>query len=320
MPTITTIGTATIDIFLELTDIFYHQEAAKGRFYCLPVGAKVPIEKQEEHFGGNAANTAVGFKRLGLKTAIITSLGTSAKCDAVIRNLQTAGVDTRHVSISKGCKKGEVNLSYILDWHKDKTDRVILAYHRPKDFTKIRWPKAEWVYLTSLGADFTKVTATIPKSARVAINPGGYELDRGLPFLLPILKKTEALIVNKQEAAKLAQIHGGNDITFLLNALLKTGPKTVAITCGKQGAYAKQKDAKETFYIPSLSVNIQEVTGAGDAFASGFMTAYIKGKSLQECLRWGILNSTSCIQHIGAQNGLLTRAHLAKLYKKHYRV
>jgi ribokinase len=138
---------------------------------------------------------------------------------------------------------------------------------------------------------------------------------------MPTLRKTEVLILNKEEGAKLVHLYGnGTDYPFLLNTLFKLGPQTVVITDGRKGAYAKRKGTKETFHVPTLPVSVKEVTGAGDAFASGFLAAYAKRKTLQECLRWGILNSTSCIQEIGAQNGLLTLRTLQKLYKKHYPV
>ena len=73
---ITTVGTATIDTFLEAVDICYPKnKKRKENFYCFPVGGKVPIQNLEQHIGGNAANAAVGFSRLKLKTAIITSFG-----------------------------------------------------------------------------------------------------------------------------------------------------------------------------------------------------------------------------------------------------
>ena len=53
-----------------------------------------------------------------------------------------------------------------------------------------------------------------------------------------------------------------------------------------------------------------ERTGAGDAFGSGFLSAVIEGKTLEESLIWGTVNSASVIGYTGAQKGLLKEKDL----------
>ena len=55
-----------------------------------------------------------------------------------------------------------------------------------------------------------------------------------------------------------------------------------------------------------------EITGAGDALASGTVAALALGKPLAEALRWGSVNASAVLQEIGAQKGLLTREQLEK--------
>ena len=51
-------------------------------------------------------------------------------------------------------------------------------------------------------------------------------------------------------------------------------------------------------------------TGAGDAFASTFTAAIALGKTPDEALAWGPINSMSVVQYVGAQKGLLSREQL----------
>ena len=317
---ITTVGTATIDTFMELDDVLYRQDKqSRERYYCLPLGAKVSVKNLEKHFGGNAANTAVSFSNLKLRTAIITSIGDCASCKSVYENLKTKGVDISYISISKQCKKADINTAFILDWNKNKQDRIILSHHRLKDFERISWPKTKWIYITSLGVDYKTVVKQIPKASSIAWNPGGGEVAQGARFLLPMLNKTDILILNKSEAAQLVTIQPRTvNIEFLLNNLLKLGPRVVVITSGSNGAYAKDSHTREMYYEHSIATEVREVTGGGDAFASGFVSAYIKQKGLRECIRWGVLNASFCITKIGAQNGLLNFSEMSGLYKKQY--
>ncbi len=93
----------------------------------------------------------------------------------------------------------------------------------------------------------------------------------------------------------------------------------VVVTSGKHGAAAGSGDGTTLFERAITLDSPQEVTGAGDAFAAGFCACYLYGEKITECLRWGILNATACIQQIGAQNGLLTFEEMKKGYRKQYR-
>ena len=312
-----TIGTAAIDAFLQIRDVKTRTDKQTfTREYAFPLGGKVPITHLEEHFGGNAVNAAVGFSRLGLKTAILTSLGTSAVSETLITYLKKRSVAIEWISKSK---KSAINRSYILDWEKDRSDRVILSYHQPKDFRNLRFPKTRFLYLTSLGEYFEEVARQIPKTPRLIFNPGGYELSLGAHALLPLLERAEILIVNKTEAANLLNVEEkATSDHFLISHISRLGPKIVVVTSGKHGASAGGRDGTVLFERSIPPDDLQEVTGAGDAFAVGFTSAYFYGKKLTECLRWGALNATACIQKIGAQNGLLTIGALRKRYKMEY--
>ena len=56
-------------------------------------------------------------------------------------------------------------------------------------------------------------------------------------------------------------------------------------------------------------------TGAGDAFSSTFTSALANGKSLEDALLWGPINSMSVVQYVGAQKGLLSREKLEEYLK-----
>jgi ribokinase len=74
-------------------------------------------------------------------------------------------------------------------------------------------------------------------------------------------------------------------------------------------------DGNDTWYMPPYP-DIQppyERTGAGDAFASTFISALALGKTPREALLWAPINSMSVVQKIGAQEGLLSRDVLEKL-------
>ena len=94
------------------------------------------------------------------------------------------------------------------------------------------------------------------------------------------------------------------------------GPKIICLTDGPNGAYAY--DGTDAWFVPAYPDPKPPVerTGAGDAFASTVTTALVMGKSLEEALLWGPVNSMNVVQHIGAQKGLLTQAELESWLNK----
>ncbi|MBP9818797.1 MAG: carbohydrate kinase family protein [Candidatus Pacebacteria bacterium] len=138
------------------------------------------------------------------------------------------------------------------------------------------------------------------------------------------------------------------DIKVLLDGLRALGPKLPVITDGPHGAYTYIEDteagasggtangdvstvqtggttgtsATQTGeYIGHLAIYPDiapplERTGAGDAFASTFTTAIALGRSTEEALKWGSINSMNVCQHVGAQKGLLGQAEILEYIKK----
>ena len=88
--------------------------------------------------------------------------------------------------------------------------------------------------------------------------------------------------------------------------VLQAGLKALGI----YGAVAS--DGKEAYRMPLYPDPAPPVdrTGAGDAFASTFVAALIKGNTIAGALQWAPINSMSVLQKVGAQAGLLTEAEL----------
>ena len=66
-------------------------------------------------------------------------------------------------------------------------------------------------------------------------------------------------------------------------------------------------------------VKVIDRTGAGDAFASGFLSQWAQGKSLKESILFASANSTSVVTKIGAKEGILhagVRLHEMPLHEK----
>jgi len=138
-----------------------------------------------------------------------------------------------------------------------------------------------------------------------------------LPKIKSILEASKLLVVNKEEAESLVlkgTIAVGANIKDLLMILSKLGPAIVVITDGRNGAFAY--DGKEFLKMGIFPGERVEMTGAGDSFSAGVLSALVYGKDIKEALRWGAVNSASVIQKVGAIDGLLTEWQMYNALKE----
>jgi sugar/nucleoside kinase (ribokinase family) len=314
------VGDIVTDAFVKLLDKQAHvYENEHGRWLAMPFGTKIPYDHAViVEAVGNASNAAVSFSRLGLRTAFATNVGGDQHGRDMIAALHKNGVDTRFVRINPDKVS---NYHYAL-WYKE--ERTILIKHEEYDY---HWPDfapgdvPDWLYFSSISEhalayhDVVADWLDAHPDVKLAFQPGTFQMDAGTARLKRIYEHTKVLVLNREEAAF---VSGGNvdDLRDLFDRLHALGPQVVCITDGPDGAYAS--DGHNRFQMPLYPDPAPpfERTGAGDAFASTFVAALAKGSNLEGALQWAPINSMSVVQHVGAQEGLLSEHQLSELLQK----
>jgi ribokinase len=315
-PDVISIGDIVTDAFIKLIDDQAHTyENEHGKFLAMQFGTKLPFDHVEVlEAVGNAANAAVAFARLGLKTAFVTNVGGDQAGRDMITALGKNGIDHRFVRINPEKKS---NYHYVL-WYKE--ERTILIKHEEYDY---HWPHLRptetphWVYFSSISEHAIPYHDQVADwldenpSVKLAFQPGTFQMEAGTERLKRIYARTEVLILNREESVL---VSGGNyhDVHDLLNRLHGLGAKIVVITDGPAGAYAS--DGTDRWQMPLYPDPAPPVerTGAGDAFASTFVAALAKGNTIEGALQWAPINSMNVVQQVGAQNGLLNESKIAE--------
>jgi ribokinase len=355
---VVTIGGATRDITF-FTDqgvlIDNKKDPTRERLFAFEYGAKIKIKEAYFTLGGGACNTAVAFSRLGLRAAPIIRIGNDKNGQAILDDLKKEGINTKFVQVDKKLPTG---FSFIVASGRGR-DHVAFLYRGANDklltdshrfFTDFHRSQIKWFYVSSLtGRNWKNILNKLYNisnfqsstfNPQICWNPGATQLKAGYRGLAKYLRKTDVLILNKDEATELVLSQQSRikqlTIKKLLKVILSWGPKIAVITCGAKGAYigeiigeirgktcdelaepfVKIRDIK-VYYSPALKKKKVDTTGAGDAFGSSFIAGLILYKNnIKKALKLAILNSGSVVQHIGAQNGLLkmsdVRAQMSK--------
>ena len=308
------IGDASLDVFLTPTETELLCSVDKKECkVCFSYGDKIPVKNLDFSVGGNAANNAVGVSRLGLKSALVLTLGDDPTAREIIEGLKKEEVDITYVIQQPATSS---NYSTVVSY---AGERTIFSYHAPRSYEfPVSLPKVPWVYLTSMGESFWPFYNHIVDwvkanpGVKLVFNPGSYQLRAERQIIEPVLALTYIIFVNREEAEKLTgtKAPSGQE-KELLSSLAKLGPKICVITDGGNGSFLFDSQSGKYYKSGVLPVDAYERTGAGDAFGSGCLTAIIKGKSFEEALLWGTLNSSSVIGYTGPQKGLLKEADMS---------
>ena len=285
---------------------------------CMPAGDKLPYESAIICAAvGNAGNAAVAAARLGLSSGLRSYTGDDASGKEMLEVLQKENVDTTHVVK----EAGKVSNHHFVLWY--GSERTILVKHETFTYTVPELSEApKWMYLSSLAEnsqpyhDALSAWLTEHPETKLAFQPGTFQMLLGKEALASLYTRSDFFVCNKEEAARILEIPLTSDTKLLLTELAKLGPKVVVVTDGTEGAYGY--DGSRFLRIPMYpdTRGPYERTGAGDAFTSAVVSALALGKSLDEALLWGPINSMSVVQEVGAQKGLLTRPQLEDLLAK----
>lgn len=304
-------GSNTVDVFVktnaDLLSISHNNQTKKLLGYEL--GEKILIEKLNFKIGGSAMNAAFTFSRQNLKTGYLGKIGDDTNGIKVFKALKHEGIEF------VGSVGKQTGYSVILESKYE--DRTILTYkgsnnnlrYKELDSKKIR---SKWYYFTTMMHESFKTMKKLSKEidqkkGKIAFNPSSYLATKGFEKLDSILKHVNVLILNKEEGFALSN---EKTVDNALKILKKHVKDIVIMTDAGNGAYLY--DGSMKYYAKPKKVKIIETTGAGDAFASGFLSGYIQDKTLEKAFICGFLQSESVIQSIGATNNILNRTKLHK--------
>jgi ribokinase len=319
-----TIGDCMRDIFVfpalsEMEKPIEGRKISKDEKYneylVFGLGDKITVADAQYSDGGTAANVAVGLTKLGLKTALVSALGGDTVGEELRQSIEDKKVQTSFTKIIRGKKSGfSVIVSY-------KGERTIFVYHSfgPADF-KLPDAGTMWYYLGPMAEGYEKlfnqiVSALVKNDIKIALNPGGEQIERGLNSFGGLLKLISIIFLNREEAQKLSGLSGFPTVKDMAKVIQFQGPQVVVITDGVEGAYAY--NGIDFLKVGSYPGHLLEATGAGDAFASGFLAAQIYGESMKDSLKWGVINAASVVGVIGAQGGLLRKNIISRRAKEY---
>lgn len=296
-----TIGSSLIDIFIESDEFLLKPESA-GVLLCQKYGDKVELGSLKVLTGGGGSNTAVGFSRAGLMTAVISETGQDILAQLILDDFHKERVSTNLIiQEKKEVTGGSVILIGQDGGRTAMVHRGAASMLDPHDIPIKTVESTDWIHLSSIGGniDTLRTIFDTRKAGRLSWNPGKSEL---------LLLAEEQLRVDQFNVEILfLNVDEWQMVNALQTVLLEKIP-IVVVTAGAEGGevfYRRQKLS----YMGGKTRSFDD-TGAGDSFVTGFVTAYLRQKQIEECIEVATRSAESVIQQVGAKAGLLRKREL----------
>jgi sugar/nucleoside kinase (ribokinase family) len=254
---------------------------------CYPVDdvprhQSIPFERAIVAPGGCGSNAAIGLCALGVPTALVARTGTDDAASLVERYWERVGLDTRFVrrvadvqtAVSDGLIDSDAQPRFI---HTPGANATLTA--DDLDVRALIAEEARFLhvggFLVIPGVSGEQLAGRLADargsglltSLDVAISHGRSEPDD----VWPCLPHVDFFFCNAREACFLT---GEDDPVEAAHALRLRGAWAVILKLGADGCRIESADVSE--HVPGLPAEVVDTTGAGDAFAAGFITAMLR--------------------------------------------
>lgn len=269
--------------------------------------------------GGKGSNQAVATARLGAESYFVGIIGEDKLGEIATDLYRAEGVDTRYLKKTPEMATG---VGFII-LNQAGQNGIILDMSANKLMDAAFVDTAEAQIARSA---IVMSVLEIPVAAAARAMAVGRR--HGVPTLLnpapaaplddSVLKNIDYLTPNETEL-RILQGLAPDDPTptpELAKRLQARGVKTLIVTMGEQGALVM--DGGDEFYVPGISVDVVDTTGAGDAFNAGLAIALAEGKTLREAVQYAACTGALACTKLGVIPALATRAAADELYNKYF--
>lgn len=279
--------------------------------------------------GGCPTNISVGTRRLGLKSALLTGVGQDKVGDFIVHFLKREGVETRFSVVKPGRRTSAVLLGiqppdqFPLIYYRDNNADIELTID---DVNAAPMADSRALLISGTGLSKEPSRSATQYAAELAQRLGtevvldiDYRADQwhdarafGVTTRLT-LPLVDIAIGNEAELLTATDTHNAEDA---VRRLLEGVRKALIFKRGEDGCTVYTK-AGETIHVPPFKIDVLNVLGAGDAFASGFFYGYLNGWGWSKAARMGNANGAIVVTRQGCANDMPTLAETLAFIDAH---
>jgi len=297
-----------------------------------------PLEDAQSfsrYLGGCAGNISVGTSRLGLKSAMFSCVGTDDMGVFLRNQLRREGVDTTLLRSTPDHLTGLVVLGVsppgrfpLIFYRENCADMQI----RPEDADPDFFRQAKALQFTGTGVSTDSMAEATREAVRTAKECGCSVIldidyrpvlwglteagdgesrfvasEKVTRILQPFLSQLDLIIGTEEEV----MIAGGSEtLEKALEQIRSISNAVVVLKRGEKGCEVYPEKSETPVSARSFPIEVLNILGAGDAFASGFLRGWLRGESLETCALWGNANGALTVTRHGCSPSMASFTEL----------
>ncbi len=254
--------------------------------------------------GGSAANVAAWATHLGTPARFVGCVGRDWMGAWLVDELRGRGVEVVEVRTPEPT-------GVVAVWVEGRERTMICAPGANRLLPAVLLEDAVWenvrhVHFTGYSLLRPETRALVGKAlararkqgCSVSLDPSATDLllsAVGRRDLQQLMCSVDILFPNREEALALAK---ARRVDQAARRLAQSVP-VVCIKNGHRGCWLAYEGEVEK--VPTRPVAVVDPTGAGDAFAAGFLTAWVEGKGVQEAVRRALEAGAQAVQGVGGR-------------------
>jgi fructokinase len=305
------IGNAIVDVLARADDAFLAaQGMAKGSMTLIDTEAAERIYAAMgpgvESSGGSAGNTCAVAAALGARVGYLGKVADDTLGQVFAHDIRAAGVHFPSAPLLGGVPTARCLILVTPDAQRTMNTFLGACVHfGPEDVTEAEVASAAVTYMEGYLFDPPAAQQAFYKAARIAHEAGRQvSLTLSDPFCVGRHREAFRDLVKHQvdilfaNEAELLSLYETTDFAAAL-AALRQEVAIAAVTRSEKGSVVIA--GTETAEVAAVPTKVVDTTGAGDAYAAGFLAAHAKGLPLAERGRWGSVAAAEAISHFGAR-------------------
>ena len=266
------------------------------------LGQEVIVDECLMTLGSASAITAVGLSRLGVPVRFVGKIGQDSWGDQCLEEMRAAGVDTSLVSRTQELQTGiTVSVS-------SSADRALVTFPgaiaelRAEEIPDDAWKDVGHLHISSyyLQRCLQPAIPDLFRQARerdmtTSLDPGGDPAGQWQSGVREAIALVDLFFPNEVElegiGADSSSVKNLTELQALaerVNVIAKLGPRG-CLTVTKEGVKS----------VPAPTVTVVDPTGAGDSFNAGFLAAWLRRRTLVECMRDGVCCGSLATRGLG---------------------
>lgn len=285
-----------------------------------------PVNGMTMTIGGDAANEATIITRLGHKVCLAGCVGEDAQGKYILDYFQKNHVDTSYVKVRE-----DISTSINVGLVAEDGERTFITNRQgslwkfsPEDVDVSVFAEAKVLSFASIFNNPLFTGKELVRLFRRAKDEGMTifadmvkpKMGETLEDVREALSYVDYFFPNYSEASLMT---GKTGVDEIADCFLDCGVKNVIVKTGKEGCL--MKNSRESITVSAYpKANCIDTTGAGDNFASGFISAFLQGKNLKACGEYANAVASLSVEYMGATTGVTSREAADKRYKEYRQV